>query len=397
MANQNTPQDKNAQDPFKALNKKVAPPGALDEVLTPKEAPRKNPLKKKTQPQAPESDLPVSPAPVDDSAPQGKEESPEGPLAQKKVEPFSSSPDETAGIPPLKEAGPGGGDEAFKSLSDSQVAASERKTVLSKIITVFVVLVLLAGFTWAGIFAYNKWIKPSVNGEKEASKEATTQDETQNNDNAQVEVSPDQDTDQDGLPDEWEIKFGLSINDSADALDDSDFDQLKNKDEYKYGTNPQNPDTDKDGFRDGVEVQGGFNPNGEGKLENGAASATDQDFRTVAGDWGGNFNGATLSASDLEFTLKDDGSILGTYNFAGSGDVKIFSRAKGTFTYSKSSYVFKGDLRVKGFYEQEGVDYTLKLEGQTLNAREMTGTWTVTPDREVPWLPQDRGTFKLSK
>ncbi|MFH1482518.1 MAG: hypothetical protein ABIE46_03290, partial [Patescibacteria group bacterium] len=33
-----------------------------------------------------------------------------------------------------------------------------------------------------------------------------------------------------------------------------------------YKTDPKNPDTDGDGYKDGDEVKNGFNPNGSGKL-----------------------------------------------------------------------------------------------------------------------------------
>lgn len=53
---------------------------------------------------------------------------------------------------------------------------------------------------------------------------------------------------------------------SEDAKADDDGDGLRNSDEDKYETDRNNPDTDGDGYTDGVEVDGGFNPNGEGEL-----------------------------------------------------------------------------------------------------------------------------------
>ncbi len=48
---------------------------------------------------------------------------------------------------------------------------------------------------------------------------------------------------------------------------DSDSDGLSNDDESNtYGTNPNNPDSDGDGYRDGWEVISGYSPNGPGKL-----------------------------------------------------------------------------------------------------------------------------------
>jgi hypothetical protein len=68
------------------------------------------------------------------------------------------------------------------------------------------------------------------------------------------------DSDNDGMPDTWEAQHGLNPNDPSDADLDKDSDALKNKDEYLYGTDPDNKDTDGDGWTDGVEVKAGTNP-----------------------------------------------------------------------------------------------------------------------------------------
>ncbi|MFH1482402.1 MAG: hypothetical protein ABIE46_02705 [Patescibacteria group bacterium] len=54
------------------------------------------------------------------------------------------------------------------------------------------------------------------------------------------EIDENKDTDHDGLPDLIEVEI--------------------------YKTDPKNPDTDGDGYKDGDEVKNGFNPNGSGKL-----------------------------------------------------------------------------------------------------------------------------------
>lgn len=74
------------------------------------------------------------------------------------------------------------------------------------------------------------------------------------------------DSDYDGIPDGWEVKYKLNPLDYVDALNDSDEDGLINLEEYRYGTNPQNSDTDGDNYKDGEEVENGYNPSGSGKL-----------------------------------------------------------------------------------------------------------------------------------
>ena len=67
------------------------------------------------------------------------------------------------------------------------------------------------------------------------------------------------DTDGDGIPDEWEIEFGLQI-DRDDSSEDPDNDGLTNIKEYQYGTHPLKFDTDGDGVSDGDEIAAGTNP-----------------------------------------------------------------------------------------------------------------------------------------
>ncbi len=70
------------------------------------------------------------------------------------------------------------------------------------------------------------------------------------------------DTDKDTLPDVWEQIAGSDI-----TLVDTDEDGLTDAEEFNvYLTRPDKPDTDADGFVDGVEVTNGFNPIGDGKL-----------------------------------------------------------------------------------------------------------------------------------
>ncbi|MCU1348559.1 MAG: hypothetical protein JWO56_1589, partial [Acidobacteria bacterium] len=68
------------------------------------------------------------------------------------------------------------------------------------------------------------------------------------------------DSDGDGMPNDFEVGNGLNPNDPSDAAADADGDGLTNLEEYQRGTGVHNPDTDGDGVRDGLEVQTGTDP-----------------------------------------------------------------------------------------------------------------------------------------
>jgi hypothetical protein len=68
------------------------------------------------------------------------------------------------------------------------------------------------------------------------------------------------DADSDGMPDYWEVQYGLNFQDPSDADADPDGDGLTNLQEYGAGTDPTNSDTDSDGMSDDWEVQYGLDP-----------------------------------------------------------------------------------------------------------------------------------------
>lgn len=68
------------------------------------------------------------------------------------------------------------------------------------------------------------------------------------------------DRDCDGIPDSWELTYGLNPEDPSDAFQDLDGDGLVNLEEFLAGTDPTNPDSDGDGVNDRDELKGGTNP-----------------------------------------------------------------------------------------------------------------------------------------
>jgi hypothetical protein len=78
-----------------------------------------------------------------------------------------------------------------------------------------------------------------------------------------LQTQGDSDADGDGLPTFWEGSHGLDPNDGGGdhgADGNPDMDGLTNAQELEQRTSPVDPDTDNDGWSDGVEVGIGTDP-----------------------------------------------------------------------------------------------------------------------------------------
>jgi hypothetical protein len=87
-----------------------------------------------------------------------------------------------------------------------------------------------------------------------------------------------EDTDGDGMPDTWEVLYGLNPYSPEDGGGDPDSDGLVNADEYLAGTLPTESDTDGDGVPDGAEVTGRQDPLDPGDNAPVANAGPDQEL-----------------------------------------------------------------------------------------------------------------------
>jgi LPXTG-site transpeptidase (sortase) family protein len=105
-----------------------------------------------------------------------------------------------------------------------------------------------------------------------------------------------------GISPYWLERYGIALRDESDTHRDQDGDGLSLAEEYRYLTNPLDPDTDADGYPDGTEVANGYSPTGAGRLDmnrNGLPDhweaehglPTDRDARDEDSDGDGLLNG----------------------------------------------------------------------------------------------------------
>ncbi|MCP5537013.1 MAG: cadherin domain-containing protein [Akkermansiaceae bacterium] len=126
----------------------------------------------------------------------------------------------------------------------------------------------------SGAFAIDAWtgeitVASSPDYETTASYQLTVlvTDSSGHSDEATVDIAVQDiagdDSDGDGLSDEWEVLHFGSVA-AQDGSTDSDGDGLTNAEEEAAGTNPNSTDSDGDGFSDSAELAAGTDPNDAG-------------------------------------------------------------------------------------------------------------------------------------
>lgn len=124
------------------------------------------------------------------------------------------------------------------------------------------IIVAIAGFISYYVLSARESVVPAIVTQEPTEQTTTPAEENPVIEQPVVEEPVVVDTDKDGLTDEEEETLGTSPRSS-----DTDRDELYDYEEVQvYHTNPLSKDSDDDGYEDGVEIAGGYDPNGPGKL-----------------------------------------------------------------------------------------------------------------------------------
>lgn len=179
------------------------------------------------------------------------------------------------------------------------------------------------------------------------------------------------DVDGDGLPNEWELAFGLNPNsDVGDdgALGDPDKDGLSNLAEFMLGTDPTDPDGDDDGLLDGQE-----DTNSDGMITDAETSPLNPDSDD---------DGVT---DNVEWFLGSDGADPNDQPESG-----IFQIDYGTWTPGES-----GILTV-GVYLAEATSVALQVNPDGARKQVAGEDWTLSSEDDGDFLLRDAGVHEIT-
>ncbi|MEW6407356.1 MAG: binary toxin-like calcium binding domain-containing protein [Patescibacteria group bacterium] len=278
-----------------------------------------------------------------------------------------------------------------EGLSPEKIA--RRETIKKSLI--FIILVLLVVF--GVVLTINRFLL----SKKETATQTPSPISPPSKTTQQI-IDESTDSDGDGMPDIWENEHKLDPRDPKDTDFDPDLDKLKNSEEYKYQTDPQNSDTDGDGYKDGDEVKNGYNPKGQGKLEETKTFEGEKKFSEIEGNWQGTMFGAFYQIKDLNLTIQTDGKVSGKFT-SFYQQYRIQNEISGTYDFKKESGIFSVDSSGSAVFlgkikdvSGEGL-FSLTLEGKETKG-EISGTWIISSKSQgLIWLKSDRGNLKIKK
>lgn len=158
------------------------------------------------------------------------------------------------------------------------------------------------------------------------------EEKQQDEDDDQSDLQDENDLNNNNIPDQWEENYSCLIAGYKDADDDPDNDGLKNLDEYKNGCNPCNEDSDDDGMPDGWEVEHGLDP----KKHDANEDPDSDGYNNIAEFYNNTNPKVSDKPSDLPETGQDEKRSQFDFRMIAIGAVLIFSLGFGLFVILKN-------------------------------------------------------------